>query len=243
MPTPTWLAATSGQPTQAGQVNQFLGAHAATLIYNGVAIANHTTLGSGSVNSNGLYVAQKFTTGASPTTLGRFTLGIGVTGAPPPLTVGLYANSGSAPSGAPLATVQIPHDPFGASVAFLSVPLVFSPLAASTTYWLVVLPVGDASDFYTFYKSNQTSGASTSVNGTAWTAQTYGIGFYAVDQSISGPVNNTWEDGGARWTTFAYNANGTVSAIVEFTEGQTATGYLFSNRTLSYTAGQLAGIA
>lgn len=242
MPTPAWLAATATKTTNAGQINQFLGVHAATILYAGVAIANHTTLGTGTVNSNGLYVAQSFTTGASATALGRFTLGLAVTGTPAPITVGLYANSGGAPSGAPLATVQIPHDVFGASVAFLSVPLVYSPLAASTEYWLVASAVGDASNYYSLYKSNVGSGASTSANSTTWTTQTYGITFYAVDQSVNGPVNNTWEDGGVRWTVLAYNAQGLPSAIVEFTQGQTATGYVFSNRSLSYTRGQLTGI-
>lgn len=243
MATPTWLAATATNPTKAGQVNQFLGAHAATLIYTGTVQASQITAGSGSVASNGLYIAQSFTTGAAQSTIGRVFLSLGKTGTPAPVSVSLQANSGGSPSGTPLVTTLMPADFLSGTPGLFSIPLPASGLTPSTQYWIVLNAVGDASDFFSWAKSNQTSGAKTSTNGTSWTTQTYGLLYEVCDNTVVNPLAHTWEDSGARWTILLYNSLLQIVTLGEYTAGQTATGYLVSARSLSYTAGQLISIA
>ena len=60
-PTTTWLAATTGQPPLAQQVNQLLVTHPFQNIYTGTLQASATG-GSGSTSTNGLWLAQSFTT-------------------------------------------------------------------------------------------------------------------------------------------------------------------------------------
>jgi hypothetical protein len=243
MATPAWLAATASEPTAAGQVNQFLGAHAATLIYTGTVQSSQVTAGSGAVNSDGLYIAQSFTTGAAQTTLGRVLLTFAKTGTPAPVSVSLQANSGGSPSGTPLVTTLLPADFLSGTPALFSIPLPASGLSPSTQYWIVLNAVGDASDYFSWSKSNQTSGAKTSTNDTSWTAQTYGLLYEVCDNTLLNPLVHTWEDTGARWTLMLYNTLLQLVTLAEYTAGQTATGYVVSARSLSYTAGQLASIA
>src|SRR5580658_4200768 len=108
MATPSWKAATAGQPPLAAQINQFVGTHAATFVYTGASFASQVTAGSGAVDSNGLYVAQSFTTGASTTAIGRILLTVAVTGSPAPLTLTIEANSARPPSGTALVSTTVP---------------------------------------------------------------------------------------------------------------------------------------
>lgn len=241
MATPAWIGASTGQPQLAAHVNQFLGAHAASLVYTGASISSQTTAGSGGVNSNGLWVAQSFTTGTA-TALGRARLTLGYTGSPNPLTLSLYANSGGAPTGSALTSTVVPANCLTAAGAAVSVPLP-AGLTPSSTYWLVVPAVGDGSDFYTWSKSNQTSGASTSANGATWTAQTYGLLFSCFDQSPIPPLTHTWEDSGARWTTLTGNTDNQPTSLQEYTVAQGAGQYVYSSRAMTYAGGSLASIA
>lgn len=243
MPTPVWLAATAGQPAKAGQINQFLGAHASTLIYTGVQRAAQSTAGAGAVNSNGLYIAQSIATAAGQTAVGRIVLTLAVTGTPAPLTVSLQANVAGAPSGTPLVTTLVPREFLSGTPNATLIPLPATGLTASTTYWIVANAVGDASNYYSWSKSNQVAGTSTSANGTTWTAQAYGLLYQVYDQTPVQPLVNTWEDGGARWTAFAYDTSGRPSVIAEYTAGQSATGYATSLRSLAYTGGFLTGLS
>jgi hypothetical protein len=115
-------------------------------------------------------------------------------------------------------------------------------VTASTTYWIVTTAVGDPSDLYSWSKSNQVSGASTSANGSTWTAQAYGLLYQVYDQSASGNLTHTWEDSGARWTGLTYNASNQITGLAEYTVAQ-ASGYIEANRTLTYTSGSLTGVA
>jgi len=240
LPTPAWLGATSGYNAYAGQINQFLGVHAISYIYQGVETAIEPTLGSGTVSSDGLYVAQSFATAAGQTAIGYVTAEVGVTGSPGPLAVSVQASSGGAPSGTALVTTMLPEELAGTPA---SVMLPVTGLTAATTYWIVFAAAGDASDYFTLYKSNQTSGVSTSANGTSWTAQAYGIVYAVYDQSPVAPLAGTWEDSGARWTALAYNGSGQLSGLKEFTTGQSAAGYTASSRALSYSGTLPAGVA
>jgi len=237
---PAWLGATSGQAAQAGQVNQFLGAHAITYLYQGAIQDSQTTAGSGNGSTaGGTYLAQKFTTGSSQTKLGYALANVlgGTTGFP--LSMSVYASSGGAPTGSPLITVLAPSEYIAFGPTYLLFPLPLT-VTASTVYFLVATP--PASGTYTWAKSNQASGTYTSTNGTLWTAQTYGLEYQIFDQSATGPLTATWEDAGSRWLWLGYNASNQVSKLSEYTVAQ-ASGYVTSNRALSYSGTLLTGVA
>ena len=237
---PAWLGATAGSPAQAGQVNQFLGAHPSTILYAAVQQAAQNTAGAGAQNSNGTWIAQSFTTGAAQTALGRVVLTLAETGSPAPLTVSLYANSGGNPSGSALVSTVVPKEFLSGSAAALSIPLP-ATVTALTTYWLVTQAVGSVGNLYSWSKSNQVTGCSTSATGTSWTAQAFGLLYQVYDQAGSGNLTHTWEDAGARWTGLTYTAN-QISGLVEYTAAQ-ASGYIEANRALTYSSGQLVGVA
>lgn len=250
--TPTWLAATAGQSQVAGQVTQFLGTHASVILYAATQTAAQTTAGAASTSTNGLYLAQSFTTAVGQTAVGYVI--VPVTTATTSgsnlatTTLSLYANSGGAPSGVALVSTTITAEyankaSGGAATVKLVYPLPVTGLTASTTYWLVLTSAGNVSNSYTWYRSNQVSGASTSPNGTTWTAQAYGFEYQVFDQTASGLLTATRDDAGARWTATTYTTLNLVNTYAEYTAGQTAAGYLQSFRTNSYSNGLLAGVA
>lgn len=240
MTAPPWLAATTGQLPTAAQLDALLITHAMTLVYVGASLGGFTTLGSGSVNTDGEYVAQSFTPGSAETP-GRFTFSMSTTGSPGPLTVSIQTSSGSAPSGTAVVTTVIPSQWVPATQTVVSIPLPCS-LAGSTVYWAVFNAVGDASDYYNLFKSNQTSGVSTSPTGVTWTAQTYGLYYQAFDQSVVLPLLHTWEDSNARITEFT-TSGGLVTGLEEYTVGQGTSQYLYSGRTVAYSGASMTSIS
>jgi hypothetical protein len=249
--TPTWSAATTGSTPQAGHINQLLGTHATTLLYTGTQTAAQTTAAGTATNSNSLYIAQSFATTGGQTQVGYVQLyldsAVASGGNLGTITVSLYANSAGAPTGSPIvtttATTEYVNAISGASTTtFVTYPLP-ATVSPSTTYWIVTAPAGNGSFFYTWKRSTQVSGASTSSNGTSWTAQAYGMVFKVFDQTAANPLVATWEDAGARWTWRSTNTSGQIAQYAEYTAGQTAAGYLQSFRTLSYTNGLLTGVA
>lgn len=238
MTTPTWQAATAGQLPKADQVNQYLGTHQAQLIYTGTQKAAQNTAGVGNTNTNGLYIAQSFATAVGQTTIGYVNLTVSTTGGLTglaPTTVSIYTNVAGAP-GTLVKSMTATGEHVAASPVIVTYPLPVTGLTASTTYWIVMAAAGDASHFYGWHRSNQVSGASTSVNGTAWSAQAYGMLYQVYDQTITPPVVASWEDDGARWVWFSFNVDGTLTEISEYTSGQTATGYSQSFRDFAYSA-------
>jgi hypothetical protein len=237
--TPAWIGATPNQLPLAAQVNQFLGTHAITYLYTGASGGGQTTLGSGAVNSNGLYIAQSFTAVANYN-LGRVVPAFNaVTGSPTaPTTVSIQTSSGGAPSGTALVTTTVPPQFLASNV---SIPVPCS-LTSGTVYWIVLAAVGDASDYVSWLKTNQTSGASTSTNGTSWTAQTYGLYYSLWDQELYLPLTHTWEDGGARWTAESYTGVNLLSSLREYTVAQGTNQYVSSSRALTYSGTNLIGV-
>lgn len=234
---PAWLGATTGGSNvgQAGQINQFLGSHTAQYLYAGTQTSAQTTAGTGGVTTNGTYLAQSFTTAMGQTAVGYVTANILSTSAPASLIVGLYASSGGAPTGSALVSVTASKEYVAFAPSYITLPLPVTGLTASTTYWIVTQPSGTSgAACFTWNKSNQVSGASTSTNGTTWTAQTYGLLYTVYDQSIITPLTATWEDAGARWTWFNYNTNGTISQFTEYTVSQGTNNYVQSDRNLTY---------
>jgi hypothetical protein len=242
VPAPAWSAATAGFSGLAGQVNQFLTTHAATCVYTGNQTAAQATAGAGGVNSNGLWIAQSFATAAGQTTTGYVVVTADFTGTPGPWTVSIQASSAGAPSGTPLVSAVVPKEFLSGSPAAQPVMLPVTGLTASATYWIVAQAAGDVSNYFTWSKSNQVSGASTSPAGSVWTAQAYGLLYKVFDGNPVQPLAGTWEDSGARWTVLSYTA-GQLTMIEEYTAGQAANGYTASARTLSYNGGTLTGVS
>lgn len=251
MTTPIWQAPTSGQAPLAAHVNQLLCGHTIVNLYTGTQTSAVTTNGTAHTNSNSLYMAQSFTTAAGQTAIGYISAPIGSYNASGStlgtMTINLYANSAGTPTGSPIVTTTITTEyvqkiTSGVDTVYVSYPLPATGLSPSTTYWIVTTPAGDGANHYTWRQSASVSGASTSTNGTTWTAQSYGLQYQVFDQTASGNKVHSWEDGGARWTYTAYNNSGTISYYAEYTVGQTAAGYVQSSRSLSYTSALLTAV-
>lgn len=247
MTTPTWQSPTSGQLPKADHVNQFLVTHPMNVIYQSPGQGSaQTTAGSGSVNSNGTYLAQSFTTSSIQTAITYVVLytatSAGLSGLLPPTTVSLHADNAGAPAATALQSVTVTGEyvyNLPLVNTYLPLPVSVSP---STKYWLVMSAAGDVTNYFTWYKSNQTSGASTSPDGSTWTAQAYGFRYEVWRQGVAGSNEwFTWEDNGDRWMFFSYNTNGTVAALAEYTVGQTATTYTQTYQNFFYTSGQFVG--
>ena len=125
----------------------------------------------------------------------------------------------------------------------ITIPLPITGLTPLANYHIVTQIVGTSSHYYTWQRSNQTSGAATSANGTSWTNQTYGLMYQVYDTSSNGQLLSIFEDNGARWTDFTYNVNGSINQISQYTVAQTSASYLQTVGTLSYTNGLLTGVS
>lgn len=244
--TNTWLGATSGQPPLASQVNAPIGIHATQYVYAGATIASQQTAGSGTTSSNGLWIAQSFTMGVGQTSISRIKMGLATSatsgsqlGA---MTIGIYANSGGAPTGAALLTIKATAEYVHPAPALTMFPMPLTGLSASTTYWIVSQPAGNVSFSYLWSKSNQTSGTSTSTNGTSWTAQTYGSIFQVFDQTAVGNLEYMWADSGARWDLLYYGSPAEVSSLAQYTTSQNG-GYQQGYRAFSYVNGVLQTVS
>lgn len=249
--TPNWQAATGAFPGQAGHVNQLLTTHTSTVIYEGTQRAAQLTPTGGSPSftaTDTVSIAQQFTTAVGQTTIGW----VGVQIAPThnsgasglnPTTVSIFANSAGAPTGAALISTTLTAEYAFLAPTVLPIPLPVTGLTASTTYWVVVAQSTDATHNYHWTRSNQVSGASTSPNGTTWTAQAYGMVFSVNDGVPAGLQLHTWEDGGARWTWTGHNGSGLATSFAEYTVGQNTPGYLQSVRTLNYSANTLLSVS
>lgn len=237
---PTWLGATANQPAQAGQANQFLGAHPNTFLYAAAVQAQANTAGTGSQGSSASWLAQSFTTAVGQTQIGRVVLQLAVTGSPAPVTISIYASSGGLPTGAALVSTALPAEFVAASAGAVSIPLPLT-VTASTQYWIVMSEIGSGGAQYSWSKNNVGSGAATSANGTTWAAAAYGLMYQVYDQTASGLLTHTWEDSGARWTWLGYNASNQLTALREYTVAQ-ASGYVQANRALTYSGNQLTRI-
>lgn len=242
---PTWQAPTSGQPPLADHINQLLGAHTASIVYNGVQTDGHTTSAGTTVSTNGLWLAQSFVTAVGQTSIGHISFSLTTTTTTgsllSPTTLTINTNNAGAPSTTVLITVPVTAEYAynasggGVSTTRINFPVPVSGLTPSTTYWIVVAAAGNVSNNYTIHQSNQVSGASTSPDGITWTAQAYGFTYTVRDQTVAGIPMETWEDNGARWTVALYDTSSRITQYHEYTAGQTAAGYIQSDRTISYS--------
>lgn len=249
--TPVWQAPTAGQAPRAAHVNQLLGLHTTTTLYSSTAQASQTTNGVTSTSTNGLYLAESFITGASQTLVGYVVIPLSTTTTSGtslvPTTVSIYSNSAGAPGTALVSTTVTAEyanlATAGTATNRLTVP-VPATVTAATTYWIVVTAAGNVSNSYTWYRSNQVTGASTSPDGVTWTGQAYGFVYQVFDQTPAAQtIKCTYEDSGARWTASTFTAQNMTSTFAEYTVGQTTSGYLQSFRTYTYSNGILTGVA
>ena len=226
--TPVWGGASTGSPMFAGQVNQFLGGHASSILYQATQQAASSAAQSTStaVTTANQYLGMPFTTGSTQTTLGYVYLYMICSnpGSPTysnPITLSVYADSGSSSpvlfatnaAGAQVSVTPITSTTLTREYVFqapypLIIPLPTTSLVASTKYWLVTSIGPNDGVNYRISKATDTSGGAAyiSTNGTTWTAQSYGLAYATFDQvplSTAGLGSNligTWEDNGARWT-------------------------------------------
>lgn len=255
--TNTWLGATTGQPPLAQQPNSHIGIHQMQTILNGTLRSAQSTASGTSAftSSNGTWLAQSFSTAVGQTTIGYISISIAALSALgsqlAPITIGLYASSGTAPTGSAIFTILGTAEYINPAPAFVAFPMPVTGLTASTQYWLVTQPQGNATFNYEWNQSNQTSGASTSTNGTTWTAQAYGFLYAVYDQpwsQASGqPIVGLWEDGGARWQIFYSGSVGSTSGPVLSNTAQYTTsqnnGYQQGFRNVNITNGLVQGWA
>lgn len=270
--TPVWQAATVGSPAQSGQINQFLGGHTSTILFQSNSRAASSSATGTYTTTVNQYLGQPFLTTSTQTTVGYVELNLidSNPGSPTyslPLTVSLYADSGSSSpvltttdaSGntvsAALSSVTLTREYVFQSAQPLRFPLPATGLTPSTKYWLVTAPGPNDGVNYRWAQASTTSGGVgyISSTGATWTAQSYGFSYTVYDQvplSTPGAGSSwvaTWEDYGAHWKV-AYRfttlpTNNSISAIYEYTAGQQAMGYVQSlQNNLTYTNGVLAGL-
>lgn len=247
----SFLAATTGQPPLAQHINQFLTTHPTQFIYTGAQQQFNTTAGATSTGTNNLWLAQKWNTQVAQTTLGYVAIALSTTvtsgSVLPPTTVSIYTDNAGVP-GTSLFSITVTAEyanlaTGGTPTNTLIVPCPLTGLAAATNYWIVVTASTSAGGQYTWFRTTAGLGASTSPNGSTWTAQSYGFIFTIFDKTMAAPLVAVLEDGTQRWQVFRYNTNLEVSNRAEYTGGQTASGYNQGWRTLAYTNGLLQGVS
>lgn len=247
----TFLAATTGQPPLAQHINQLLTTHPTTFVYTGAQQQFNTTAGSTSTGTNNLWLAQKWNTQVSQTTLGYVAIALSTTATSgtvlAPTTVAIYTDNAGVP-GTSLFSITVTAEyanlaTGGTPSNTLIVPCPLTGLTAATNYWIVVTASTSAGGQFTWFRTTAVNGASTSPNGSTWTAQTYGFIFTIFDKTMASPLVAVLEDGTQRWQAIRYNANLEVANLAQYTGGQTATGYNQGYRTMTYTNGLLQGTA
>lgn len=245
---PTMLAQSPGWPTNAGAVGQFLGAHNAFLMYSGAVVQTSQATGSGVYQPTASqWLSQTITTGSSQTVLGSIGLQLSAVGGSPtlalipPVTVGLYADLGGVPTGSALATATVSCQYVYSSPFWLQVPF-GAAVTASTTYNVVVSPVGSSSHYYVWQQSNQSQGAATAPDGVTWTTQAYGLMYEVFDATSTGQLLAISEDGGQLVTQFTYTSLGQIATVTQYAATQSSSS-ITSSGTLSYTNGLLTGVS
>lgn len=193
--TGAWQAATSGQATLVGHVNQLLTTHAALFTYNGAVINTDPTLIDDATSLGAGMLAQQVVL-SEPANLGSVLVALGALGAGQDVLVTLQADSAGSPSGTPLVGCVVPPEWLVTGVADgpsnFTVPLA-SSLAAGT-YWVVLQPgsnlLGGADEFVQAFAgvndvqwTRTTSTGGAVYSGGNWTDESYGFGLYLRDDT------------------------------------------------------------
>lgn len=255
--TPSWSAATSTAPTLAGQINQFLVAHSATLVYDGTAFSNP----GGSISTADNFsttvtsLIYRFAAPASPTALTRVAFALANVNAGTDVILALQGDNGTRANGTNIVTVTVPAGWLTTSTPTDITPAHGFPLSHTLSssefafYNLVLTPVSG----YTYGSSNNLAvyRSSSTSSGTAWTynantstytAQSYGY-WVRMYSGTSGELRCVTEDNGLMLKGYDYNTSGQMSAARQWTSPQSGTAGPSSSRTLTFTNGLLTSVA
>lgn len=249
MAVPAWQAPVTGYQGNAGQVNQFLGAHPATFVYPGGAVLVPSGSGSGVYQSTaGQYLAQQFTAPVTAATSAQVQISA-VGGSPtlpliPPLVTGIYADGTAAgtpgPAGSVLAAATLAGGYIYSSPFWVSAYPGLSALTAGSVYWLVTSPAGTGGHYYTWQEALSGTPAMTSPDGLIWTALASPLMLELTGAGTGTQPQAIVEDDGARVTTLTWSS-GQPTGITEQVAAQDGT-TLTQSRSLTYTSGFLTGV-
>jgi hypothetical protein len=223
MGAPIWSAATPGQATLAGQINQFLAVHTASLLYDGSLVITAPTI-SGSPATDTFTTTQtqfafRFATSTSAVALTRVAFAIGATGAGVDLLVTLQGDNGSGPNGTVITSSYLPAEWLSSGTQTAVAPAHGIPLQANlnplTYYNIVITPAStfNSTNNVVVSHSTATSGAQT-YNGSTWTPQSYGYGVNLYT-GTSGYLRLTNEDAGVMMKGYDFTS-GAMSAAREW---------------------------
>jgi len=223
MANPNWTAATPGQATLAGQINQFLVPHSSTFIYTGSAVNVNVPIGTTQdslVTNNAL--AYRFFSSSSQT-ISRVVLGLVITNSGSDVLLTLQGDSGAGPNGTVLASCYIPAEWLSTSNAAIypntGFPLSYT-LSGSTYYNIVLQTVNQnstSSNATSWIRANSVvlTGAYTQNASGTWTPQTYGytVGLYG---GTSGALQLVSDDSQSKMTGYTYNGSSQITMIKEW---------------------------
>ena len=248
MTTPAWQGAASGGvvAVNAGHINQFLGTHKIAFAYTGTAQVSGPGSSSGSQGSNGLWLAQPFTTGASQSRVERLTMSALIAGSPSSTwQVGIQTDSGGSPSGTWLCWCYVPKGFLTTSARSISIPAGIA-VSSSTKYHIVAAAAGGTGNDFLWQTGTSTGVVGlTSTNGTSWSALTVTY-LFSVFAGSSGQLINIAEDGAApytHWCEFIWNSANELGTVNEAVNVTTSSNVFDSERTLSYSNGVLTSVA
>lgn len=242
----------AGSPGLAGQVNQLLGDHSSVIIRGETLISSQETGTAVYTGTSTTHVSQRITTGPTQVGVSSVSLQISTVGGSvitdtiSDLTVSLYASLSGSPTGSAIASVSVAETYVYGAPFWVSVPLTVNGLTSSTDYHVAVaMTATGPNHYYAWQRSNQTSGAFTSVDGTSWIPQTYGMMFrqYTSGGGASLSVKLINEDNGARTTQLSYDGSDQLTALTQLTISQGGSGSFSATPTLTYTNGLITGIS
>lgn len=238
----------SPQPVLASHPNQLLMTHQDSLFYQGnnSLSINQTITGTVST-AGGTWVAQKVTATAAMNNAISYVTVFVSSGTPDgtlnPTSVQLYTDNAGAP-GTPIPPMMALTNEYTFEVPSAAViPIgIVTGLVTGTPYWVVFKGVSSASLSYTFSNSNSAGfiPASTSTNGTTWTAQSYGLWMKFWTTDTTGPL--TWVRHeidtvglGTAWTTYYRTGTpgGYTSNVFEYVPAQLTNKYQQSTLLVS----------
>jgi hypothetical protein len=246
---PTWQAAAVGYGENSGLVGQFLGAHNSVWLYSGAQVVSQQAIGTGVFQSTqSLWLSQQITTGAGQTSIPSVGLQLSTVGGSPtsnlipPITLGLYADSGGVPAGPALAKVTVSCMYVYGQPFWAVFPLGASGLTAGTVYHLVTNLVGTAGHYYAWQQSTAGTGAATSPDGTTWTGQPFGLMYQVYGPGGTGLLQTITEDNGAQLTTLSYDSLNRLTGIQVSVLGQDGN-FITSSGTLAWSNGLVTGVS
>ena len=252
MAAPAWHAVAAAGVLSVGDITQFLGTHACTLLYQGASQVADVTAVSGTLGTNtgaaAQWIDQPFTTAAGQTTITRIELWPNIVGTGADTTVEIRTDNAGAPSNTTLFSITLPLEfPTGIAGAALSIPVNLTGLSSATKYHIVIDGTASTANYVTIGRSVLVAGQEVQVSATGtggWGNFSTGFtGYFNVFAGVNGVLRNTYEDAGARWTTIDYTNSAAAGNTTPVHIGEYTVGSLRSWRTCTFSNGQLVSVA